>query len=162
MLRAIVGGIIGYLVMALAVFVGFSAAYLALGADWAFQPGSYDASGQWIILSLALGLVAAIVGGWICTAITDRPRPARVLAGIVLVLGLFMAVPTFMPAQSPGPRTGDVPMMDAMQRARTPAWLAVINPFIGAAGILIGGRKRGATSPPPASGSAAPPNPSSE
>ena len=39
-MRTIVGVIAGYLVMALLIFATFSAAYLLMGADAAFMPGS--------------------------------------------------------------------------------------------------------------------------
>jgi hypothetical protein len=29
-----------------------------------------------------------------------------------------------------------------MQKARQPPWAALLNPFVGAAGVLIGGRRR--------------------
>jgi hypothetical protein len=37
-------------------------------------------------------------------------------------------------------RVGDVPMMEAMQKAQEPDWAPFALPFIGAAGVLIGGK----------------------
>ena len=72
-----------------------------------------------------------------------------VLAAIAFALGLMMAVGVLLadPAEV-GPRTGDVPNMEAMTKAQTPIGVAFINPFIGAAGIVAGGlvidkRRRG-------------------
>ncbi|HRJ49357.1 MAG TPA: hypothetical protein PKU91_02415, partial [Phycisphaerales bacterium] len=91
MFRAIAGVIVGYIVMGLIVFVGLTAAYFALGADRAFMPGSLVISGLWVGVMVVVGIVAAIAGGAVCALIARRPMPVKVLAGIVLALGLIMA-----------------------------------------------------------------------
>ncbi len=35
-------------------------------------------------------------------------------------------------------RPADVPAMEAMQNARTPAWMSVLNGLIGATGAMVG------------------------
>ncbi len=49
MLRNILAVVIGYIVIALVVVLGLFGAYFLLGADRAFQPGSYDltTTGWW-------------------------------------------------------------------------------------------------------------------
>jgi hypothetical protein len=37
-------------------------------------------------------------------------------------------------------RTGNISNMEAMQRAKHPIWAPILFPFIGVAGVLIGGR----------------------
>jgi hypothetical protein len=140
--RIIAGIVIGYLVMFVLVFASFTAAYAALGADGAFKPGSYDVSTTWIVISFALGLIAAIAGGYVCALIAQRTKAARGLAGVVLVLGLLMAIPAFMATPSNKPRTADVPNMEAMMGAQTPAWIALLNPFVAVVGILAGASLR--------------------
>jgi hypothetical protein len=39
-------------------------------------------------------------------------------------------------------RTSDVSNMEAMQKAKEPAGVALTNPLLGAAGVLVGGRLR--------------------
>lgn len=140
MLRAIAGVIGGYLVMFVLVFGVFTGAYLAMGADGAFKPGTYDPSTVWMVLSVVLGIVAGVIGGLACALIAKRGSMApKVLAGLVVVLGLALAIPVFMDsAPDPGPRTADVPNMEAMMKAQQPKWSAVANPVIGAVGVLIG------------------------
>jgi hypothetical protein len=61
-----------------------------------------------------------------------------------LILGLLAAVSVLRPAaEDPRPdvRTGGVPALQAMANARTPVWLALLNPILGIAGVLYGGRK---------------------
>jgi hypothetical protein len=142
--RTILAVVAGYIVMALLVFVTFSAAFLMMGSDRAFQPGTYGVSGLWLIVSFVLGLVAAIVGGYVCAAVAPRGKAPLALAVVVLVLGLAMAVPviTAPDAGVPRQRAGDVGNTEAMMQAQQPAWVALANPFLGAAGVMVGARRR--------------------
>jgi hypothetical protein len=145
MLRVIVGVVVGYLVMALLVFATFTALYLAIGPDRAFLPESYVPSPTWITASIILGFLAAMVAGYVSLSIGKSLTAPRALAVVALLLGVFSAWPALMPpANDPRPnvRTGDVSNMEAMMNARQPAWIALLNPIIGVAGILYGGRKR--------------------
>jgi hypothetical protein len=142
--RTILAVVAGYIVMALLVFLSFSAAFLMMGTDRAFQPGTYGVSALWLTVSFVLGLVAAIVGGYACAAIAPRSRAPMALAVVVLVLGLAMAVPvlTAPDAGVPRQRAGDVGNTEAMMQAQQPPWVALANPFLGAAGVMIGARRR--------------------
>ena len=66
----------------------------------------------------------------------------KILAGIVLVLGIVSAVAVSMSPKPEGTRTADVPNLEAMSKAQTPLWVALINPLIGIAGVLVGGGLR--------------------
>ncbi|CAN5740350.1 hypothetical protein BH23PLA1_BH23PLA1_39530 [soil metagenome] len=140
--RAILSVIAGYLTMAVLVFVMFTAAYLALGADRAFRPGSYEVSGSWLVLSFVVSLGAAIAGGAVCAAIARRNAMApKALAAIVLVLGFLSAVPTVQARGEPLPeRTAAVGNTEAMMNARMPVWVALSNPIIGVLGVIAGSR----------------------
>jgi hypothetical protein len=144
MLRAILSVIVGYIVMALVVFVTFTAAYLAMGTENAFAPGSYQVSALWVVVSIVFGWIAAMIGGLVCAAISKGSGAPMALAVIVLVLGLAMAVPVMMASDegAPAVRSENVAAMEAMQNARQPGWLAVANPIIGAVGVLLGARLR--------------------
>lgn len=134
----------GYLVMAVAIMVIFAAAYPILGVERLFAPGTYDAAPGWIVLSFAVGLLAAMAGGWVSARIAPRKAAPLSLAGLVLVLGTILAIPALGsgdPARG-GPRPAGVTMSDAMTRARQPAWVAVANPFVGAIGVLLGASYR--------------------
>jgi hypothetical protein len=142
MLRNVIAVVAGYATMFVGVFVTFSVAYMAMGADGAFAPGTYNASTQWIITSMVLGFVAALAGGLVCAGIA-RPcsRASQALAAVVLVLGLLMAIPVVMGAgEERGQRTADVGNVEAMKNARTPVLVAFLNPIIGAGGVMIGSR----------------------
>jgi len=141
--RSILSVVIGYAVMFAAIFLTFSGLYFLLGQELSFQPGSYDPSMLWTVASFVLGIGAAILGGYVCAWIARTAKPPKVLAGVVLVIGLLSAVPVLMAAARPAEtRTGEVGNLDAMMKAKQPAWVAVANPFVGLVGVLLGGRLR--------------------
>ncbi|MGD8700219.1 MAG: hypothetical protein PVJ43_13065 [Gemmatimonadales bacterium] len=143
MVRAIGSVVLGYVVMAVAVFATFSVAYLLLGADGSFKPGTYDVSTLWLVVSIVLSFGAAVLGGFVCAAVAKRSKPPKVLAAIVLVLGLALAMPTLTGGDGdPMPRPDDVDNVEAMQNAVQPLWITLLNPLIGAAGVLVGARRR--------------------
>ena len=141
MIRTIAGVVLGYIAMALLVFLLFSAAYLALGTDNVFLPGSYQVSLLWVALSIVVSFAAALVGGYVAAAVSRGTRAALVLACIVLILGVIVAIPA-LGQPDPGPRAGDVGNIAAMMSARLPSWLLFLNPVIQAVGILVGSRLR--------------------
>ena len=87
-------------------------------------------------------LVTTIIAGLICAIIARGGKAPLALAGVVLVLGLALAAAStaFRPADTHEVRAGDTPNMEAMSKARHPAWVIFLGPVIGAVGVLIGGR----------------------
>jgi len=142
MLRAIGAVLAGYAVMFVLVFVTFSGLYLAFGADGAFEPGTYDVSTLWLASSTVLNIVAALAGGLTCALIARGGRAPVALALFVLVLGLLMAIPVLQAPVASEPRSAEVPNMEAMMNARTPVWVALLTPVIGAVGVLAGAALR--------------------
>lgn len=136
------GAILGYVVMAALIFATFTGAYLAMGTEAAFRPLTYEPSNLWIVVSFILGFAAAVAGGWVCAAVARDGNAPWILAFVVLVLGLALALPALRRTPTMEPRLGNVPNMEAMTKAYTPAWIALLNPVIGAAGVLLGGRIR--------------------
>lgn len=146
MVRAIVSVVVGYVTMFAAIFLAFSGLYLLMGQELSFRPGSYEPSVLWTVVSFALGAGAAVLGGFVCASIARKATPPKVLAGVVLVIGLLSALPVLLASTTPPEaRTGEVGNLDAMMKAKQPAWVAVANPFVGLAGVLLGGRLRRTT-----------------
>lgn len=149
MVRFLTAIVLGYLVMLLVVAGVFAAAYPLVSIDRLFEPGTYQAARGWILLSLGVGLVAAMTAGSITARIAPGTAAPLWLAAIVLVLGGLMAIPVVMNASNArgGVRPSQVTMADAMAHAEQPLWVALLNPLVGAAGILIGAgppsRRRG-------------------
>jgi len=138
--RAILSVVVGYVVMFATIFLTFSGLYLLLGQELSFQPGSYAPSVLWTVASFVLGVGAAVLGGCVCVRIARTATPPKALAGVVLIIGLVFAVPVLMAAEKPAEtRTGEVGNLDAMMKAKQPGWVALANPFVGFAGVLLGG-----------------------
>jgi hypothetical protein len=147
MLRAILGVIVGYVVMAAVVIVAVFGAGVAFG-DRAYQPGVWEPTMVWHITMFILGLVAAILGGLVCAVIARSVTSPKVLAVLVLAFGLLFVIQAYNQSKEPSlPRTGTESMRELMMQARTPVWVAVVTPVIGAVGVMIGaGMRRGPSS----------------
>src|SRR5207253_11250648 len=100
MLRAVLAVIVSYIVMFLLIFAAFSSAYLILGADQAFKPKLFLASNRWIVLSLVVNFVVAVIGGLICAAIAKGGKALLALATVVFVVELLLAVSVVMKQRS--------------------------------------------------------------
>jgi hypothetical protein len=144
MVRNILGVVLGYVAMFAFVFITFTILYFILGADGSFESGTYEVSLMWIIMSFILGLAAALLGGYLCIVISKNQKAALVLAGIVLVLGIIMAIPALKDSSNEVQemRNADVPNMEAMQKAKQPPIVLLLNPIIGALGVFAGSKLR--------------------
>lgn len=142
MVRNILGVIVGYLAMSIFVFATFTVFYLAIGTEGAFEAGTFKVSTLWIIGSIILSIIAALLGGWVCALISKNQKAGMVLAAIVLVLGIIFAIPALNASEEEmnKVREGSVSNMDAMQNAKQPPVSALLNPLIGAVGVFIGSR----------------------
>lgn len=147
--RNIGAAVLGWVTMAVAVFVLNMVMWMVLGADVAFRSGTWDVSWSWSLASIGVGLLAAIIGGVVCSRIADGPWGVRLLVGVVLVLGALVALGILemtglegVADADPGPRPDDVGMIEAMSTAQQPVWLTWLNPLIGAVGILLGARMK--------------------
>ena len=144
MVRFVGAIVVGYLVMLVAIIGIFTAAYQLVSVDSLFEAGSYEAATGWIALSLGISLVAAMTAGSLCARIAPATGAPLWLAAIVLILGGLMAIPVIMRTDESrgGVRPASITMSDAMAHARQPVWVALLNPLVGAAGILIGAGPR--------------------
>lgn len=143
MLRSILAVILEYIVMFAVVVVGLSAAFIALGTDRSFQPGTYDITPLWGGIMMGIGLLAALIGGVGCALIARRGSKAPVgLAVFVVIMGVLSAVMA-MGAEDPGSRAADVPTFEAASKAQQPMWTLVANPVVGVIGVLLGAKLTG-------------------
>lgn len=140
MLKAILGVIVSYIVMAIFITVLFFGGFFALGVDRFFQPDSYQVSTLWLAISFLISISSAILGGYICAAISRSMKTCKVLALIVLVLGILLCLPKMR--EDPVNRAGDVPTLQVTQLAQMPVWAHVLTPILGAIGILVGARMK--------------------
>ena len=141
-MKSVLGVILGYVAMFATVFITLTGSYYLLGMERTFQPGSYNVTLLWVVVMMIFSFVAAFIGGRVCRVISRNGKALIPLAALVLVLGLVSAVATYLTAQNPVARTGDVSNQQAMMSAQQPIWAALALPVLGAAGVLIGGRKK--------------------
>ena len=139
MLRNILAAIVGYIAMAAVLFALFSLLWLTVGPSRAFEPGSWEVPGGWVIVQLVLGLVGAYIGGQVCARVAHDAKGATLLIGLVIVFGVVNAL--IPPEIAAGPRPDDVSMMEATAGARQPVWYLWLNPLIGVVGVWFGTRK---------------------
>jgi hypothetical protein len=133
--------VVGYLVMAVFVMAAFSLALVA--PDLAFEAGSFDVTPGWLAYTLVASLAAAAAGGFAAAAV-GRTRAVRVLAVLVVVVGLSSAVNNLRrerPAATDDPSSLSV--TERAMKAVQPTWYAFTLPFLAAAGVLLGGLIRG-------------------
>jgi hypothetical protein len=137
MVRFIIAVVVGYLVMVVLVVATSSVAFVV--PDFAFEKDDFDVTPGWLIYALAAGLVAAVAGGFVATRIARRRRVAAVLAALVLVIGLLSAM-VILGREKPTGSAAGLNVAERASRAVQPTWYAFALPFVGAAGVLVGGR----------------------
>jgi hypothetical protein len=144
MVRSVLAVIVAYILMFILQVAAFMTIYTLMGANWSFKPASYQASTRWTAMQFVVVLVTAMIGGLICALIAKGGKAPLALAVVVLVLGFGLALlsTTMRPADTHEVRTGNVPNMEAMNKARHPVWVVFLGPFIGAVGVVIGGKLR--------------------
>ena len=142
MVRSVLGVIVGYILMFILQVAAFMTIYSLMGADWSFKRASYQASTRWTLMQFAVILITAIIGGLICAVIARGGKAPLALAAVALVLGLGLAVlgTALRPADTHEVRAGNVPNMEAMNKARHPAWVVFLGPVVAAVGVVIGGK----------------------
>lgn len=140
--RAIGGAVVGYLVLFVFVFAALSAAWFALGAAGAFEPGGYRLTALWIAISLAVAACGGFLAGKVAAAIGRAPLAGRICAVLALVLNLALSLPILTGNVPPGvmPRPDSLPMFEALGHAVAPPWTAIVQPLFNAAFALLASR----------------------
>ena len=144
MLKSILAVIVSYVAMFIFLFAAFTGCYFALGVEGTFQTDSYNVTTVWIALTVVVCLVAGIIGGLLCAAISKSKKTCQVFAFIVLFLGLLACIPAMQRnPDAPNTRAGEVSNLEAMGLAVSPMWVHLLTPVISAAGVLLGARLKG-------------------
>lgn len=140
MVGAVIGG---YLVSFVLVFGLLTGLYAVLGAEGAFQPGTYHLSTTWMVAAMVLGFAAYMVAGFVARLIAPGSSAPLVLAVAVVGLGLLFAIPVLRAARTdPEVRPPGVTMLEAMSKAKQPTAATLGGPVLGAVAVFLGGRLR--------------------
>jgi hypothetical protein len=138
MIRQILGAVVGYILYFFCVFLFFTGFSLGLGPDRLFLPGNYDPSMTWIAGAFVIGVVAAVIGGYVA-ALVGKSGAVKIMAGLVVLIGAIVFVQLLRANRAVEPRTVDLPITEAMFKAREPLWVAAVNPFLLSIAVFAGG-----------------------
>jgi uncharacterized oligopeptide transporter (OPT) family protein len=141
MTRKIVGAVVGYVVYFVCLGLLFTGLSVVLGPDRLFLPGNYDPSPTWIISVFILGFITAAFSGYVA-ALIGKSGAVKIMAGLVVLIGLFVFVQLFRENRAAETRTVDLPTMEAMFKAREPLWVAAVNPLLLVIAVFAGGSLR--------------------
>lgn len=141
MIRKVLGAVVGYVVYFFCVFLLFTGLSVALGPDRLFLPGNYDPSMMWIIGALVIGLIAAAIGGYVA-ALIGKSGAVKIMAGVVVLIGVIVFVQLYKENGPAETRIVELPIMEAMFKAREPLWFAVVNPLLVVIAVFAGGALR--------------------
>ena len=141
MIRKILGAVAGYVVLFFSTFLLFTGLSVVLGPDRLFRPGNYEPSMMWIIGAFVIGLIAAAIGGYVAELI-GKSGAVKIMAGLVVLIGVFVFVQLFRETSAVETRTVDLPIMEAMFKAREPLWFAAVNPLLVVIAVFAGGGLR--------------------
>jgi hypothetical protein len=141
-MRSALGVIVGYIIMFVLQVAAFMTIYTVMGADWSFEPASYQASTRWTVMQFVVIFVTAAIAGLACALIARGGKAPLVLAAVVLVLGFALGVlgTTMRPADTHEVRVGNVANMEAMGKARHPMWVVFLGPVVAAVGVVVGAK----------------------
>src|SRR5262245_44838497 len=125
MLRSILAVVVGYIVMGALVMLSFTPAVFAPGL--VFEEDGISVTMAFMVFSLAMGGVGAVVGGFVAALIAARRARLALLAfvAIVFVLGIGSAVRGLFQVPPPTPPAEEVARMTLREKAaigREPAW----------------------------------------
>lgn len=142
--RMVAGAAAGYMACAVLVLVTTIALGAALGPDGVFEPGTYRSRPSFEMLNMALGALAAALGGAIAWSIGRRV--GTVILVVVLFVGGAISGARTLGAQQartepyePRPDGTWAQLMDkAMANTQQDAFYLMGMPVAGAMGALIG------------------------
>ena len=142
MIRSVLAVIFAYILMFILQVASFMTIYSLMGADWSFEPASYQATMRWTVMQFVVIFITAAIAGLVCALIAGGGKAPLALAAVVLVLGFGLGALSIAlrPTDTHEVRTGNVPQMEAMNKARHPLWVVFLGPVIGATGVVIGGK----------------------
>jgi hypothetical protein len=134
----ILGIVAGYLVMTIWIMATVSLTWKMVGPEFATM--------GWIAINIPLSFIGAYLGGSFAQRLGRDRGQAAVggLAILVIIFGLVSAfIALFGDAPEPAVTNPDgLTMAEASAGAIQPMWYNFVIPIVGAAGILLGGRRR--------------------
>ena len=144
MIRKVLGVAAAFVLMSVGVFGLSIAPWLLFGLDAVMQPARFDTTLVVTGYSVFVGLLGALLSGWLCARITASRAAVVALAALCFLAGAGNAVGQ-LNKPVPGPRGVGITVTQAMNQRKEPAWFTLLMPLLGVAGVLVGGRRAQAT-----------------
>ena len=143
-MRVAIAAVIGYVVYFICIAVTYSILWIAVGAGFAYHPGTARVTTGWLLASTPLTLIGAAFAGWLATKIAKRFTGAKALAALVLIRGLAFGVMNLNKDRSlpPGKSPATLSAQEAGQYSIQPTWYDFTIAVLAAGAVLDGGRKR--------------------
>ena len=145
MVRTILAAVVGYIALVIVVLTGIFIAWSILGGTGAFRGEGPEPSTLWLVLNLVVAFTAAFVGGCVALKIGKSSAAVKILVGIVIVLGIYVALTAESAHADREPvdkLVAEMSFWEAGQHARQPVWYNWVVPLIGVAGVMLGGRQK--------------------
>lgn len=140
MVRSILGVIAAFVLMAVFVLAFSMGLWFALGVDGVLRPGTFDGNTLLNTYAVVVGVLGAVLAGWLCAKISRSATAVIVLAVLCFVMGMVNAVMQSK-KPDPGPRAPGLSMQQAIEKRKEPAWFTFLMPVIGSATVLLVGRR---------------------
>jgi hypothetical protein len=141
-IRAIGAAVAGWLTMVFAVMTLFAIGPLVLGLERILEPWLYRATALWIVCGMAIGLLAAGLGGWVAARLGRGCAPVFALAVLVVVGTLAGELTREPEAGPPAVRPSGQSVHEALQGSREhavePLVTRVANPIVALLGLWLG------------------------
>jgi MFS family permease len=132
MLRSILAVVVGYIVVAALVMLTFTPAFFA--PELVFETDGIGITLPFLVFSLAMGAVAAVLGGIVSALIAGMHawRAALALVAIVFVLGVASAVHGLfrVPATVSAEEVTRMTPMEKAAICQEPVWYSFLLPFL--------------------------------
>jgi small-conductance mechanosensitive channel len=142
MLRTTLGALIGAVLTVVLVVAGTAVAFIVLSDSfYEAKDDVLHASPTACGVVMGVGLIAALVGGFVGTLIGRTWMPVTVLVLLTVVFGGLVAARGLKtePKELGGKTAADISFDEMDQYVAQPMWYLIGNPVAGVIGLLIGG-----------------------
>ena len=145
--RPLFAAVLGYGLYAVVRLAGFAGARSAFGAEWLFDPVSWNVSGGWIGVGILAGIAGALIAGLTCQLTHRQGKGTRILILLIAASGLLLLL-SGEPATAVE-RVEAVTHTNVLSRAIQPAWVVLLSTGLAVVGALAGSRlvEPGASTP---------------
>ena len=139
-MRAALGVIVAFVCMTVLVLIFSLLPWFVLGVDAVLEPGRFDSTLLFNVYAVIVGVLGAVLAGWVCAGV-GRSRTAVIVLAVICFLGGMANHFGQHHKPEPGVRAPGLSVMEVVAQRKEADWFTVTMPFLGVAGVLVGGRR---------------------